>query len=176
MKEKVLEKINELNLIVQDNFGASKIPTFNISYELSSSNRLWTVSFKKKWVTLNPPIMNLNEHLLNEYWEIYINEVVVHEYAHLVVNKFYPSWFNASKIVKPHWKEFKAISSYFWYEGKSTSKLFKDSEVLKAKKRNVKRWSYKCDCMIHEVSTQKHKKIQQGWRYICKNCNWVLRK
>jgi len=167
-------KITELNKIVRDKWGEDKIPSFLINLNLKTTKKLWSVTFRKKGVKLNPPVMNLNSELFDEYWEIYIRDVVIHEYVHLLVNKLYPTWYNWRYRVMPHWSEFKNICSSFWIEWKATTKTFNNSQVLKKNKRVMKRWSYKCNCSIHEITTQKHRKIQNWATYTCTTCKGVL--
>jgi len=173
---KLEQKIKELNQIVIEKWWENIIPKFDIDFSLSSSSKLGSVVYRKKWIDLEIPIMKLNKDLLYEFKDLYIRDVVIHEYAHLVVYKLFPNRYNWNKKVMPHWKEFKAVCSYFWIDWSSTTSTFRNSEVLKKKKNKIKKWTYKCDCSIHEVSTQRHNKIQRWIKYVCRKCHWYLRK
>jgi SprT protein len=167
MKQKVLNKIEELKTIATEVYGISfeyKEP--NITYMRGNSKKIGY--FEPKYNTIH-----FNAKLLEEYGEVYINEVVVHEYAHAIVEILYP-WkpslnphnnFN----IKPHGSEFKSVCEVFGIEGKSTTNLFKNSTILKKKT-----FPYTCDCTdkIHNISLIRHNKIiKKNASYTCKHCH-----
>jgi len=119
-------------------------------------------------------IIELNKELLLEYGDTYINEVVIHEFAHAVVRNIYPTGRNGYKKVMPHGKEFKAICSHFGISGKSTTSLFSDSAMLESKRKS-NTFTYYCACDTHKLSTTRHNKIQRGTAsYRCNKCKEVL--
>ena len=62
----------------------------------------------------NQITMLLNPNLLKEFTHDYIQEVVSHEFAHIVIYCLYPSGYNKyNNKVQPHGKEFKAVCSWF---------------------------------------------------------------
>lgn len=121
--------------------------------------------------------INLNEALLNEFQEVYINDVVIHEVCHAIIQSKYPFGSTSrGKRVMPHGKEFKAVCSHFGNDGKSTSKLFSNSETLKTAKAKNSRshYQHKCNCTIHNLGKVRHDKINRGVKYTCRNCHTHL--
>ena len=140
--------------------------SFNIDYKLDSVRTLGTYNS-------NTRTMSLNENLLKEYGTLYIEDVVVHEFAHAVIALKYPIRMNGCKRVMAHGREFKAVCSHFGVDGKATTSLFNDSKTMK--KSNTVRFSYTCDCGYnHELSKIKHNKILRGNNYRCGMCKSIL--
>jgi len=150
MKNKVNEKIKELQDIVLKNWSEIHPILFDVSYDLKSTKTLGQANYKYNKI-------RLNENLLEEFGEKYINEVVVHEFAHFIVIKLYPKGINdrTKKRVMPHGKEFKQVCRVLGIKGKATTDIFSDSKTLKSK--NTKK--VKCSCREHEVSTRLFNKI-----------------
>lgn len=42
-------------------------------------------------------------------------------------------------------------------------------------RRDLKKYTYKCDCMIHKVGGQVHNNIIKGRAYLCQKCNTSIR-
>ncbi len=160
LKTKVLDTIKELNKIVGREFGSDIIPMCKVTYPLRNGRALGKASRTKMEIKLNPL-------LLEEFGETYIKEVVVHEYAHLVIHKLYPFGINVkrNKKVMPHGQEFKKVCRLLGIEGKATTKAFSDSKILKNNKLIVK-----CKCSEHYVSKRVYNNISKGIGYICKKC------
>lgn len=168
---KVSDKVIELKKIMREVYPGVKVPTFTIDYSLNSSKTLGRANHVQS-------TMSLNEKILNEFGDLYIDEIVVHEFAHFVVKALYPFGMNSAtrRRVMPHGKEFKKVCAVFGISGKSTTNLFSESKVLEEKKSTLKRHPYHCGCRIHEVSTRKHNLIQNKNRVrICKLCKGQLK-
>jgi predicted SprT family Zn-dependent metalloprotease len=142
--------------------------TFNVDYKLDSVRTLGTYHPGTK-------TMSLNANLLKEFGTLYIEDVVVHEFAHAVIAKLFPTKMNGWKKVQAHGKEFKAVCSHFGIDGKATTSLFNDSKTMK--KSTITRFSYTCDCgHDHQLSKIKHNKIRRGANYLCSMCKSRLTK
>ena len=140
--------------------------TFKIDYKLDSARALGTYHPGTK-------VMSLNEKLLKEYGTLYIEDVVIHEFAHAVIGMLYPTRMNGYRKVQPHGKEFKIICSHFGVDGKATTSLFNDSTSMK--KSTIARFSYSCDCGYdHQLSKIKHNKVLRGAGYRCGMCKTKL--
>lgn len=171
LQRKVLSKIKELQTISQRKWGVS--PEMKISYNLDSVTTLGTADWYKK-------TMRLNKYLLLEFDDLYIDEIIVHEYCHFVVSAMVEDGAFHSKP-RPHGREFKQVCSHFGIEGKATTDKFSNSKHLKSKsdklKAKKKVFYYSCDCpnKFHELTVQRHNKIRRGWAsYSCKNCGQTL--
>lgn len=164
LEDKINKKRIELDLIVKNNWWEKYIPEYKLMY-FSKEQEQRNILGQWGWLFLK-----LNKSLLLEFWELYIKEVFIHEYAHFVINRIYPTWYNWRKKIQPHWKEFKIICSYFWINWKATTNLFKESEIFKNKKDNRK-YIYWCNCQEHKITTRRHNLIEnKKKKYICKNC------
>jgi len=115
--------------------------------------------------------IHLNEVLLDHYKELYINEVVVHEMCHCIVDHMYPlGWNSKGKDVKPHGPEFKAVARSFGISGKASINLpgFRGLVGTKSKVHD-----YVCSgCMEeYELSTIRHNRVMRGQStYSCGKC------
>jgi len=165
LKTKVKEKYIELQKRAKEVYGNGYTFDTIIIYEIKSSRVLGTYSSFKNAISLNLG-------LLKEFGEKYIDDVFVHEFCHLVVDRLYPSGINGCKRVMPHGKEFKNVSKFFGCDGKASTTLFNKSKTLEKirKKSNRKVFVYKCNCQEHEVGLAMHKKISSGVKYTCKLC------
>jgi len=172
LQTQVLATIKDLKEKSFDRYGVS--PEMKISYDLESIRTLGTANYHKG-------VMRLNKYLLMEFGELYIKDVVVHEYAHFVVDARRENGEFRTRNVRPHGIEFKSVCSFFGISGKATTNSFNNSQYLKSKRNNMnsnkKVFYYGCDCKIpHELSATKHNKITRGCcTYSCKNCKRPLK-
>lgn len=124
------------------------------------------------WADRN--VMNLHYALLEENPELYIKEIVLHEYVHSVIHQIYPDNINykIGKKVKPHGREFKDMCELLGADSSAQTDSFKDSKVLKERlDRDAHNYfNYDCSCMTHKISKIKHNKILKGNKYKCGDC------
>jgi len=158
MKEKVFKKFKELQKIATENFIYVN-PT--IIFDLDSISMVG-------YYDTNDNTIHLNEKLLEEFKEDYINEVLVHEFAHAV------TWAKFGPTVRTHGKEWKAIARKLGLKNpKSTTDLpIVNSKYYKSKNKYV----YKCNCSEYHLSTRMHNNIQKKRKkYQCKYCKAELK-
>jgi SprT protein len=171
LQNKVLKRIKELQATSMEKYGVA--PEMKISYNLTSVNTLGSANYYKG-------TMRLNKYLLLEYGDVYIDEVVVHEYAHFVVNERIMQGHFCSRP-KPHGREFKQVCAYFGIVGKATTNKFSNSKFLNEKRENLdakkKVFFYQCSCPgFKELTSVRHNKIQRGRAtYSCNRCGTMLR-
>jgi SprT protein len=163
--------MRELLIKVEDKINEMKkrypVEDFVINYDLTSIRILGRVKFNYgKKVE-----MNLNKTLLKEFGDVYINEVVVHEFAHIVVRANYPTGYNGYKKVQGHGLEWKNVCYRLgMMSPKSTTTLFSNSESLKSK-TNKRSFEYTCGCTTHNLTTRRHNMIiNKGKVYLCNHC------
>jgi SprT protein len=118
------------------------------------------------------PLMRFNKVLLESYAEDFINEVVPHECAHVVVYHLNRSAFHSgSKRPKPHGIEWQSVMrDVYRLEPKVTHNFALTSS-------ESRQYSYVCGCVqrIHRISIIRHNKIKRGRaRYLCKGCGDAL--
>ena len=170
LQKRVLQRIKELQATSELKWGVS--PEMKISYNLTSVNTLGTANSYKG-------TMRLNKHLLLEFGDVYIDEVVVHEYAHFVVDARRQDGQYYSRPA-PHGREFKNVCRFFGIVGKATTNKFSNSKFLNEKRESLdakkKVFYYECKCPgFRELTTIRHNKIQRGRAsYSCGHCKTTL--
>lgn len=111
-------------------------------------------AFLMRWeIQLNPTMLADNE-------QVFIEEVVPHELAHLIVFKKFGN-------VKPHGKEWQYVMSNILGKMPKTTHNF-----------NVKRdfYLYYCECQEHQLTKIRHNKVQHNnINYLCRKCGTQLK-
>lgn len=106
--------------------------------------------------------IRLNPVLLQENGFVFVQQVVPHELAHLLVYQQFGR-------VRPHGKEWKAMMEQVLGVPAHIYHTFDTSSV-------ATQYAYQCGCQIHKLSVRRHNAIQQNQRsYICKKCQQSLR-
>lgn len=108
--------------------------------------------------------IRLNKQLLIENGQSFINQVIPHELAHLIVFK------HVSYHAQPHGKEWKTIMSTIFLRPPLVKHQFDVSNIRKNS------YCYICSCQIHQLSQIRHNKIQRNTAvYHCRRCKQILR-
>ena len=106
--------------------------------------------------------IRLNPVLLAENGAAFIQQVVPHELAHLLVYQQFGR-------VQPHGKEWKMMMEQVLGVPAHIYHKFSTASV-------VKQFSYECGCQTHLLSVRRHNTIQRNQRsYICRKCKQSLR-
>lgn len=110
--------------------------------------------------------IELNQVYLRQEPEAMLADTLPHELAHLLVWHLYPH-----RPVAPHgraWRE--VMQDWFGVEPRRTHEFATDQVTA----RRQRRWSYRCGCTEHALTTTRHRRIQRGARYCCRQCGSVL--
>lgn len=92
-----------------------------------------------------------------------VNQTVVHEAAHLIVYALY------NGKAKAHGREWKSVMRRLGVNPSRCHNL--DVSNSKQKSRRVKRYKAKCECMIHEITVIKYRRMVIGEAtYLCRKC------
>ncbi|MGX2968386.1 SprT family zinc-dependent metalloprotease [Ursidibacter sp. B-7004-1] len=106
--------------------------------------------------------IRLNPILLQENGDIFIQQVVPHELAHLLV-------YQQFGLVQPHGKEWKMVMETVLGVPAETYHCFDTTSV------QGERFSYRCECQTHQLSIRRHNAIlRQNRQYLCRKCKKVL--
>ena len=167
--ETIENKRKELDAIVARQWGQDKIPSFKLDLSKESVRWLGRVSYGHS----KQSTMQLQKGLLEQLGQKYIDEVFVHEYAHLVVRALYPSGMNGYKRVNAHGREFKAVCSWFGIKGKATTSIA-NGIMPKSNRRTTRVIPAKCSCMTHMITNGMRNKIIMGESRICSKCRTRL--
>jgi len=118
----------------------------------------------------------INEVLLTENPEPMLRDTVAHEFAHVVVWWLYLEKVRESQpgVVKPpsgHGIEWQNIMREIFQLEPSRCHSFDTSNTGS---RSQRRWTYRCGCRQHLLTTSKHRRAIAGARYACAECNSAL--
>ncbi|MGC7590626.1 SprT family zinc-dependent metalloprotease [Bisgaard Taxon 46] len=112
---------------------------------------------------LQQNLIKLNRTLLLENPQDFIQQVVPHELAHLIV-------FQQFGRVKPHGKEWQNMMQEVFHLEPQIYHQFDTSNVVKSV------FPYECGCKVHYLTIRRHNNIQNGQiMYFCKECKFKLR-
>jgi Uncharacterized protein conserved in bacteria len=105
--------------------------------------------------------IQINSTMLYENGKIFIEEVVPHELAHLIVFKKFGK-------VKPHGKEWQYIMSQV------LGKIPKTTHNFEVKSHDS--FVYYCQCQEHHLTKTRHNKIEHNkTEYLCRKCGTILK-
>lgn len=111
--------------------------------------------------------IELNSVYLANEPEAMLTDTLAHELAHLLVWHRFPH-----RRQPPHGQAWRRImQDWFAVEPRRTH----DFETGQVRSRRQRRWSYHCGCSDHALTTTRHKRIQQGAQYRCRQCGTALR-
>lgn len=88
-----------------------------------------------------------------------------HEVAHYVNRLLHP---NAAA----HGPEWKRIARLLGARPRATGRYSLEGVALRCQQR----YAYVCACQTHQLTTQRHRRVEQGARYVCKQCRTPLRR
>ncbi len=106
--------------------------------------------------------IRLNPILFGENPQAYLNEVIPHEVAHLIVFKLFGN-------VKPHGEEWRSVMrEVFGLIPKTTHNFVVDSVRGQS-------FEYRCTCQTHYLTIRRHNKVLKGVaNYRCTRCQHEL--
>ncbi|RBW43159.1 SprT family zinc-dependent metalloprotease [Psychromonas sp. B3M02] len=110
---------------------------------------------------LQKNIIKFNPILYSQNKQIFIEQVVAHEIAHLLTYQMFGK-------VRPHGKEWQAIMTQVFKVPASTTHQLDVSDV------QGKLFTYRCDCSEHQLTIRRHNKIKKGTTYLCRQCKSAL--
>lgn len=95
----------------------------------------------------------------------FLARTVPHEVAHVLAMACHGR-------TAPHGAEWRAIMHYL---GVADPERCHDYDVDEQAVRRQRRWTYRCDCRVHSLSTTRHHRVQNGTRnYHCRCCGAAL--
>ena len=107
-----------------------------------------------------------NPWLFAKYFEDSLNDTVIHEVAHYVVDCLY-----GLRRVKPHGVEWKRVMVDLGAEPKATGSY----DLTGIPVRQYAKFAYKCGCRTHKLTSLRHKKIlKRRAQYRCQFCHGFL--
>jgi len=110
---------------------------------------------------LQSNIIKFNATLFKHNKEEFINQVVAHEVAHLIVYQHYGK-------VRPHGREWQHVMRNVFNCPAITTHSLDVSEVI------GRQFSYLCLCRTHQLTIRRHNKVLKGVKYLCTRCKGTL--
>lgn len=106
--------------------------------------------------------IRLNATLLCENGQKFIDEVLPHELAHLLVHRYFGK-------ADPHGKEWQYMMEQVLNVSASRTHHFDTASV------QGKTFTYRCQCQQHMLTTRRHNRIKRGeTEYRCRQCHELL--
>ena len=108
--------------------------------------------------------LRLNQVLFEQHRDYFLQQVIPHEIAHLVVDRLY------LRRTKPHGEEWRSVMQDCF---QCPAEPYHTLPTIKA--RVVARdYVYRCACQTHHFTARRHASAQKGARYMCRVCKEEL--
>ncbi len=111
-------------------------------------------------------VIELNAVYLDRARSAMLEETVAHELAHLLVFHLSPR-----RRLPPHGELWREIMQG-WFQVKPERTHQFPTQGIRT--RRQRRWSYRCSCSAHELTTVRHRRAQRGTVYLCRRCRSPL--
>ncbi|WP_354623646.1 SprT family zinc-dependent metalloprotease [Psychromonas sp. MME2] len=106
-------------------------------------------------------LIKFNAILYQQNKETFLQQVVAHEVAHLIVYQCYGK-------VRPHGKEWQKVMRDVFHCPPHTTHSLDISDVV------GQQFTYQCQCSSHQLSIRRHNKVLKGGQYLCTRCKTLL--
>jgi len=111
-------------------------------------------------------VIRYNPYLFAKYFDNNLDITVPHEVAHYIADRLY-----GLRNIRAHGVEWKSVMRALGAEPRATGRY--DLEGIPV--RRQQRFSYRCECNTHQLSTARHNRIRRGQAtYYCRVCGVAL--
>jgi len=115
LKNLVNYKISEMQKVAKELWNVDV--NVNLFYDLNNTNVLGFYMHHNRE-------LHLNGTILEQYGKKYIDEVVIHEFAHAIIKHRFPKGIFGKTPIRTHGKEFKEVCNVFGNRGVAFVNLF----------------------------------------------------
>ena len=111
-------------------------------------------------------VIRYNPYIFAKYFANNLAVTVPHEVAHYVTDRLY-----GLRNIRPHGVEWKTVMRSLGADPCVTASY----DLSGVPVRRQRRFSYRCECSTHQLSSCRHNKIQRGQSsYLCRRCGSAL--
>jgi SprT protein len=161
VKDAIFAEIQKAKKIAESK--GYEFPPFVVRFDLKGTNAGYA---EWKWTGINYSYcVKINMDIANDNLETYLKRTVNHELAHILQFKY-------NRGSKPHGREWDHFCRVL--TGSTMSRCHDYAVSHLRRKKNVKRYLYKCDCRTHQISSTVHNRIMNKQEYFCKSCKGKL--
>ena len=139
-----------------EQFLERELPFLPVAFDLKGrAAGMYRVRNEQRQIRYNP-------YIFGKYFEDNLANTVPHEVAHYVTDMLY-----GLRNVRPHGTEWQAVMHKLGAEPSVTCRY----DLAGIPLRRQRRFSYRCDCSSHAISTVRHNRVQRGLgNYVCRRC------
>ena len=111
-------------------------------------------------------VIRYNPYIFAKYFANNLAVTVPHEVAHYVTDRLY-----GLRNIRPHGAEWKTVMRSLGADPSVTARY----DLSGVPVRRQRRYSYRCECSAHQLSSCRHNKIQRGQSsYLCRRCGSAI--
>ncbi|MCP3867078.1 MAG: hypothetical protein GY703_03100 [Gammaproteobacteria bacterium] len=111
------------------------------------------------------PLIRYNALLHFENQEEFLSQTVPHEVAHVVTRVIW------GPRVQPHGLEWQSVMALFGAKAQRCH----DFDTSRSRARRLKRFTYRCCCGEHQLTSIRHNRAHAGQVYLCRSCGTPLK-
>jgi SprT protein len=133
-----------------------ELPPLPVAFDLKGrAAGMYRVRNEQRQIRYNP-------YIFGKYFDDNLANTVPHEVAHYITDMLH-----GIRNVRPHGTEWQAVMHKLGAEPSVTCHYNLEGIPL----RRQRRFSYRCACSSHTISTVRHNRVQRGFgNYVCKRC------
>ncbi len=137
-----------------------QLPAVEIRFDLSGrAAGMYRVHRGRRWIRYNP-------YIFARYFDEGLAETVPHEVAHYATDVLH-----GLGNIRPHGVEWQALMRALGATPRATARY----DLTGIPVRRQRRFSYRCNCNTHRLSTRRHNRICRGHAaYVCRRCQAPL--
>ena len=110
------------------------------------------------------PYIRYNLQLLELNRQDFLERTVPHEVAHIAAHVIYGT------AIRPHGAEWAALMKLYGAESTRCHRY----DTSQTSTRKLRRYTYRCSCREHQLTSIRHNRVVKGMRYLCRSCGEKL--
>ena len=136
-----------------------RLPEPEVRFDLSGQS-----AGQVRWERGRAPLLRFNLLIAGDHLDDFLAVTVTHEVAHLAVAACHPG-------ARPHGTEWRAMMRRLGVAEPTRCHAYS----VPAAVRQQRRWTYRCGCREHQLTTTRHRRVEAGAvQYHCRACGGPL--